>query len=87
MSTLSSETAATACPDCQQATALYETVNIGTPRLVYTSGTTVHRYVCQACHFLAWGADAMRANGEATSTDVPESWRASARKYTQRRRA
>ena len=86
MNTFRSEPADTPCPECRGGSALYESVDIGMPDMVHTSGQTTVRYVCMSCHFLAWGGDAMRANGIATDAQVPDSWRVSARKYTARLR-
>lgn len=83
--TLNTELAATVCPDCGEKNAVMESVDIGTPGMSpITSGTA--RYYCFSCHFVAWGADALRANGVATDALVPASWRESARKYTARMR-
>ena len=80
--TLKAELASTACPDCGKNDAVYETVHIGTVGMSVVSGTITQRYYCFSCHFVAWGADAWRANGVATNAEVPASWRESARKYT-----
>lgn len=75
-----SEPACTTCPDCGAHDAVYETVPLG-------AINSTQRYHCPSCYFVAWGADAWRANGIATDAQVPTTWRESARKYTAKMRA
>lgn len=87
METLKVEVASTACPDCGKHDAAYDTVHIGIPKMCPVSGTITQRYYCSSCHFVAFGADAWRANGIATDAQVPTSWRQSAHRYTMKMRS
>lgn len=78
------EPARVVCPECGASGATYDDVHVGIGTPVF--GTISKRYLCSLCHFIAWGADAMRANGINTLADTPDVWRAAAQRYTKRMR-
>jgi hypothetical protein len=66
------------CPDCGSDDAACTLDALGMNDQTPLNFTWVYR--CSRCHWIAYGGDAMRANGVLTDLQTPKTWKQAARR-------